>query len=125
MPYTVTYEDREGYLYAHIEGPESFEEASLFWESLRKEGAKRGYDAFLIVDEVAGVLDPTEVYTLSVNVALLFAGKRIAYVDPKNESFDANKYGESVVQSRHVTVRLFRTEPDAIKWLQRPSPAQS
>lgn len=119
MAYTIVYENRKGYLRAHISGPESFEEASRFWEGLQHEGAGRLYDTFLVVDEVSGVLTQDEIYTLSVNVALLFAGKTIAYVDPKNESFDANRYGESVVASRQVTVRLFRTEPDAVKWLEK------
>lgn len=131
MAYTVVHENRKGYLRAHISGPESFDDASAFWEELHREGAKRFCDAFLVVDEVSGVLSQDEIYTLSVNVALLFAGKTIAYVDPKNESYDANRYGESVVASRRVTVRLFRTEADAVKWIEKqasdrtPSPQKT
>jgi hypothetical protein len=66
---------------------------------------------------VTGVLEHDDVYWFSAKIATLFYGKIIAYVDPKEESYVANEYGESVVYGKGVNVQLFRNEYDAIAWL--------
>jgi hypothetical protein len=119
MSYKIEYEERTNYLYVHIAGPESYDEASRFWEELRKEADVRKHNRFLIVDEVTGVLEHDDVYWLSAKIATLFYGKIIAYVDPKEESYVANEYGEAVVYGKGVNVRLFRKKHDAIEWLNR------
>jgi hypothetical protein len=47
-PYTILYETRPDYLYAHMEGPESYDAAVNFWENLaikaRNESIKKNYD---------------------------------------------------------------------------------
>jgi hypothetical protein len=50
MTYTVRYEEREGYIYAHISGPESLENACQFFEELKKKSINHKIKAFLIVD---------------------------------------------------------------------------
>ena len=119
MSYKIKYEDRTSYLYVHIEGPESYDEASRFWEELRNEAELQKQDRFLIVDEVTGVLDLNDVYWLSAKIATLFYGKVIAYVDPKEESYVANEFGESVVSGKGVKVRLFKNEKEAVEWLHK------
>ena len=117
--YTVTYENRPGYLYVHMDGPESLEAAIRFWESLAFKAREEGIKAFLIVDEVVGQLEAMEIYKLSVAVADLFRGATIAYVDPKEDTFDANKFGEVVVRNRGVYATVFHSEAEAIEWLKR------
>jgi hypothetical protein len=118
MPYQVTYERRLGYLFVRMEGEESFAEAMRFWRDLSALAVAEGTTSFLIVDTVVGRLNIFEHFEISKLIASLFLGKRIAYVDPKDETFEANSFGETVVVNRGVTAKVFRTESDAHQWLQ-------
>ena len=115
--YTITYEDRHDYLYVHMEGPESISAAIQFWEDLSEKAEAEGLRAFLIVDEVTGKLSEMEIFELSVRISRLFPGAKIAYVDPKEETFELNKFGGLVVMNRGVLASVFRTEEEAVKWL--------
>jgi hypothetical protein len=118
VAYTLRYEYREGYMFVHMKGPESYDNALNFWKELRREGDLRKYSRFVIVDDVTGVLSRDLVYRLSVEIARIHMGNIIAYVDPKTETYDSNAFGETVVNGQGVTARLFKTEADAIFWLE-------
>jgi hypothetical protein len=117
VPYKVSYEDRGNYLFVHMEGPESYEEAMLFWKNLRIKAETEHLTNFLIVDEVTGVLNSVEVLSLSLNLGKMFIGATIAYVDPKKESFNANNYGGSIVRKCGVNAQVFVCESEAVTWL--------
>jgi hypothetical protein len=117
VAYKVRYKKREGYLFVRIEGPESYDDALRFWKDLQLEADAQDYTRFLIVDEVTGVLNTLQIHLLSTEIAKLHSGRTIAYVDPKEESYSANKYGETVVSTRGVNGRLFKNETDAMEWL--------
>ena len=117
MTYQTTYAKRNGYFSARIVGPESFQEAVRFWRDLAKTAAENGHSKFLVVDGVDGLLSTSEHYYLSLIVAELFAGKRIAYVALNEASYGGNKFGETVVVNRGVTAKVFRTEEEAVAWL--------
>jgi hypothetical protein len=117
--YALTYEDRQDYLYVHMEGPESLSAAIQFWEDLSDKAKDEGLKRFLIVDEVDGKLSQMEIFELSVRISCLFLGAKIAYVDPKDETFELNKFGGLVVLNRGVLARVFRTEKEAAVWLKR------
>lgn len=118
MAYILRYEYREGYMFVHMKGPESYENALNFWKDLRKEGDLRKYSRFVIVDEVTGVLPRDKVFRLSVEIARIHWGNAIAYVDPKVETYESNAFGETVVIGQGVTARLFKTEADAVRWIE-------
>jgi hypothetical protein len=117
MPYRLTYERRVGYLHVRMEGEESFEEAVRFWQALSDISIAEGITRFLIIDTVVGRLNTFQHFEISKLVASLFLGKRIAYVDPKEETFDANSFGETVIQNRGGIAKVFRLEDDARQWL--------
>jgi hypothetical protein len=119
VTYKVRYEEREGYLFAHIEGPESYEDALQFWKEIKLKADAEDQSSLMVVDEVTGVLSTIQVHLLSIEIAKLHSGRTIAYVDPKEESFSANKYGETVVSTRGVNGSVFNNETDAIKWIER------
>jgi hypothetical protein len=117
--YNTTYQIRPGFLHVHIAGSESFEAAVSFWKELAHKAQNEGHSAFLIVDEVEGKLDTNDIYELSLKVADLFLGATIAYIDPKEETFDANKFGEVVVRNRGVFATVFHNEAEGVEWLKR------
>ncbi len=122
--YAITYEDRHDYLYVHMEGPESLSAAILFWEDLSEKAKEEGLKTFLIVDEVTGQLSQMEIFELSIRISCLFLGAKIAYVDPKEETFELNKFGGLVVLNRGVLAMVFKAEKEAVAWLKgdRPFP---
>ena len=117
MAYKVTFEERTDYVYAHMEGPESYEEAVRFWVNLEKISQKNGFTKVLVVDEVTGRLNTIQIHNLSQKVAELFRGLKIAFVDPKEETYEDNKYGETVVYNRGAWAKVFRDEKEALDWL--------
>ena len=117
MSYKIIYTNKSGYLHVHISGPESFEAALHFWKELAGKAKAEQINRFLIVDEVSGQLTLLEHHNLSLIIARDFFGKIIAYIDPKTETFENNKFGEDVVYNRGVIAKVFRNEAEGIEWL--------
>jgi len=118
MAYNLEFEQKEGYLRILMEGPESYANALRFWEDLHKKSQSEDLNKFLIVDKVTGNLSTTEIFFLSEKIAELFLGKIVAYVDPKEETYNHNKFGETVVYKRGVIAKVFNSEHEAVEWLQ-------
>lgn len=117
MNYTITYENRADYIYVVIEGLECYKSAVEFWKNIKKKSDEEGRTKFLIVDRVSGQLKTIETHRLSVIVAELISGMKVAFVDPKDETFDSNAFGETVIANRGGGAKLFRTEREGLKWL--------
>ncbi len=118
--YTIKSEDRTDYHYVHISGPESFDAAVLFWEKLALDARQTSLKRILIEDRVDGRLSTLEIHMLSEIVSKRFSGVRVAFVDPKDETFEDNSFGETVVRNRAGVVRLFKTIESAERWLLNP-----
>lgn len=117
MGYDIRYEARLGYLFAHIEGPETYDNALDFWKDLRREAVTGNFSKLMVVDEVTGTLSTTQIFTLSTEIARLHTGAAIAFVDPKKETLEANRFGETVLANRGVNGRVFTNEEEAEEWL--------
>ena len=117
MAYNIIHKIKKGYLYTHISGPESFEAALQFWRDLAKKAQAEQIRRFLIIDEVTGQLSTIEHLEISLFIVKYFIGKKIAYIDPKTETFNNNKFGENVVYNRGVLARVFPAEAEGLEWL--------
>lgn len=117
MGYDIRYEKGRNYLFAHIEGHETYENALDFWKELQKEARERSFSRLMVVDEVTGTLNTTQIFTLSTEIARLHPDAVIAFVDPKKETLEANRFGETVLANRGITGRVFTDEGEAEKWL--------
>jgi len=115
--YKILYEYREGYLYVHISGPESLNAAVNFWKELKNKIKKHKVAKIMVVDEVTGRLNVINHYEISMLVGKLFTDKKIAFIDPKKETFDLNKYGETIVRDQGGYAQVFHNEEDGVKWL--------
>ena len=118
MPYRLVFEERDGYLYILMEGPESYESALLFWQDLYRKAREEEICHFLIEDRVVGRLTRTELFFVSEMVGKLFHNRVIAYLDPKETTYQDNQYGESIVNSRGGDATVFRAMEEAIRYLQ-------
>lgn len=118
MPYKTLFKDRGDYLFVSIEGDESYASALHFWEDLVGKKTRDGFRKIMIVDQVSGRLSTIELHKLSEMISSLFIGSRIAFVDPKEETFEDNKFGETVILNRGgQIVKLFQSEEAALEWL--------
>ena len=117
MSYKTRYEKRDGYLFARFEGQQSYEDAVRFWTDLLKGSDFRDYNRFLVIGEPIEELSLYEVQLLYTEIAKMSKGKAIAYVDPNDENFLVNSYGEKVVSKSERNARAFRNEKDALDWL--------
>lgn len=117
MAYQLSFEYRQGYLFIIMTGQESYDAAVQFWQDLSAKARAEQLTRFMIIDQVKGRLDTSEHFYISTLVARLFAGKVIAYVDPKAETFENNQFGETVVTNRGVVAKVFHTETEAEVWL--------
>jgi len=115
--YTIMSEDRPGYHYVHISGPESFDAAVLFWEKLALQARQASLKRILIEDLVTGRLSTLEIHRLSEIISRLFSGVKVAFLDSKKETFEDNKFGETVVRNRAGLIRLFSSMEEAELWL--------
>ncbi|MCF6239392.1 MAG: hypothetical protein L3J79_11405 [Candidatus Marinimicrobia bacterium] len=119
MTYRITYEVRESYLFVKLEGPESYASAIHFWETLAEKSKLEAINNILIKDEVQGRLTTIELHHLSELVSRLFRGKKIAYIDEKEATFEDNKFGETVILNRGGIVKLFKSEAEGQEWVTR------
>jgi hypothetical protein len=118
MAYQLTFEQRAGYLFVRMEGPECIDSALEFWQEMARIAETSGEKFFLILDMVIGRLNTVQLFQVSEAVARLMSGKVIAYVDPKEQTFADNQFGETVVRNRGGDAKVFTTESDAQEWLE-------
>ncbi len=75
------------------------------------------YTNILVLDNVNGRLSTLELYEIGEFISELFLGKKIAFVDPKEDTYADNKFGETVILNRGGRVVLFQSAVEAEKWL--------
>ena len=115
--YTINYKTYPEYLSATISGEESFEAASQFWQDLAVKVKAENISKILVLDQVSGRLNTVQLLEIGELITQLFRSIWIAFVDPKEETYADNQFGETVIQNRAGRVVLFRTVPDAQEWL--------
>lgn len=117
--YTLRFEQRQGYAYAHVRGEQDTVEISVaYWSEIASYCREHSVHSVLVVEEIkqrAAVLDIYEV--ASGLVALGFANIRIAFVDCNADELPMMQFAETVARNRGIDGRVFANEADAEAWL--------
>ena len=117
--YTLTFEQREEYLYAFVEGEEDNYDISLqFWKEIFVKARETGYTKILVeeaIEEPASMMDMFQVATELPQMGI--SGMKIAFVDRFFEHTDLNEFGELVAQNRGAYGRIFNDVDEGIDWL--------
>jgi hypothetical protein len=117
--YTLVFEQRDGYLYALVEGEhDCYEISRAYWQEVADEVARLGVKRVLIEENipVAGTL--ADAFQLGSEIPDMgFGTARIAFVDRYVEQNEINEFGELVAVNRGVNGKLFEDLQSAEQWL--------
>lgn len=117
--YDLTFETREGYLYAYVVGEhDSFEISAAYWGEIARELKEQQIDKVLIVEDIVEQSPVADIYNLSVQLLEMgFRGIKIAFVDRYSSHQDLNDFGVLVGANRGLLGQAFNDEAAAEKWL--------
>ena len=117
--YSLRFEDRGRYIFAHIKGDRgTLEIATAYWTEIAQEAIRTGLKRVLVIEEIPEMISIAEVHQLVTGLAdLPVKDVRIAFVDLYAEHSSLNDFGILVGENRGFTVRSFDTEETAEAWL--------
>lgn len=118
-PYSLTFEDRPGYLYAYVEGVEdSYRISNAYWREISGEIAARRIGKVLIDENITGNGTIADAFQFASEIPNMGFGRtRIAFVDRHLEQDDVNRFGELVALNRGVNCKVFNAIDEAVVWL--------
>lgn len=123
MSYELTFDYRDGYLFAQVVGPEDTLEISLaYWAEIAAECAVSGVRRLLVLEQLRSNSTQAD---MEENIKVLgqigFRNVRIAFVDPYEDAA-MMALGEARARQAGLTGRAFRSVEEAESWLMSASP---
>lgn len=116
-PYRLTFEPREGYLYAYVEGEEdSYDISRAFWLEIAAESKLLGLSDVLVDENIAENASMADVFQLVTEIPSMGFG-RVAFVDRYLDQNEVNAFGELVANNRGMNGKLFNDLAAAEEWL--------
>lgn len=117
--YTLRFEERPGYVRAHVRGERDTVEISLaYWTEIADYCHQHDVRAVLVIEELAERAAVLDIYEVASGlVALGFQNIRIAFVDRNMDELPMMQFGETVARNRGIDGRVFATEAEADAWL--------
>ena len=116
--YVLTWDERLGYLYAHLWSHQMT--AEIAFEYLREAAEKckeLGYDKLLIYRDVPVMLPDADLFEATTFFLKLMEGRRVAFVNPHAEIAEDMDYAVTIGTNRGANYRLFNNFEPAEKWL--------
>ena len=121
MSYSVTFEDKPGYLHARVTGSNSRENVLAYLNDVYTACVARNSRVVLIEEYLLGPSIPLSSVFQVVDARApqaRHAIKKIGYVDTNPEhDLTRMEFAEDVAVNRGVNMRLFPTVADAERWL--------
>jgi len=117
--YRLTFEQRDGYLYAYVEGEhDNYEISRAYWLEVADEVARTGAKRVLIDENIVEGASMAEVFRLASEIpAMGFGPTRIAFVDRYLEQNELNEFAALVAVNRGLNGRIFNDTTLAVEWL--------
>ncbi len=115
----LVFEDRSGYLYAEVSGPDdNFEISMAYWTAIAERCHLRGTKNLLVLERL-GRYKGERNMTLMIDsiIALGFKNIRVAYVDAFVEDLPIAEVGEILAMERGIAGRVFGSVQEAERWL--------
>jgi hypothetical protein len=118
-PYTIQFDYREKYLFAHVFGErDSLEVSLLFWKDIFDESEAKKYKRILVTEDFRNNISAIDMYILGEKM-IEMAPRNIsaAFVDSQIQQLEMNKFTETVIYNRGGRGKIFADIKDAEKWL--------
>jgi len=115
--YTLQFELRDDYLYAHLEGQDSFNASIEYWPRIAEEVRTRNLTKVLVHENLEDELSEGEVFELIMEVLPASTGIKVALFDEQQVNSDINELGELVARNRGADIRIFQSLENAENWL--------
>src|SRR5688572_8669949 len=118
-PYRVTFEERQKYLYSHIEADRTDRPLALeYWETIIEKCRELRTKRLLVYQDIAGGLSLTDTFAVAGEIAAMVPqGLKIAFVDPHIVHYETHEFGQLVASNRGLWAQVFTTLPEAENWL--------
>lgn len=117
--YTLTFEERDNYLYAKVEGDiDNYEVSSGYWREIAEKCKDLSTKRVLIVEDLPGDSSMAEVYLVAAELPNMgFHGIKVAFVDGHLDQQEVNQFGELVAINRGLYGKIFCDVSEAENWL--------
>ena len=120
-PYRLTFEQRDGYLYAYVEGEhDNYEISMAYWLEVVCEVVRTAAKRVLIDENIVESATMEEVFRLASELPTLgFGATYVAFVDRYLDQNEINSFAELVAVNRGLNGKIFNNEQQAIDWLMK------
>lgn len=117
--YSITFEERPRYLFAHIKGERgTFTIAHAYWSEIVQTTLETGLKKVLVIEDIPEAISIAEVHQLVSDFAdLPIKDIRFAFIDKYPQHKSLNDFGILVGANRGLTVKSFEDENEAEAWL--------
>ncbi len=120
MSYTLDFEDRGFYLFAHLTGKDSFEASMEYWYAIAAKTNQLGYSKVLVHENLTGHVSEAEIYDIMTSFKDAgFLGIQIAFYDENMADEEINDLGQLIVNNRGADVKIFGSLEEAQRWIER------
>lgn len=118
MHYTIDFDNRADYLFAHVRGQDSVANSLDYWTRLRAACEQYGQHKVLVIDELHNPPDQQDLYAVATTIPTLFLNYpvKIAYVAP-NETPEQRDLAVGITRKRGLEIKVFDREDEAMHWL--------
>lgn len=118
--YELKFEDRDGYLFAHVKSDEITPEAGLdYVRRIVEKSRESNCDRVLLIRDIPNMLPLREIYRTAHELQEMFGDKTLAIVNPHSTIYGKMNFLAQAFQSRGGRCEVFESVADAEKWLLR------
>jgi hypothetical protein len=118
-PYKITFERRDGYLYAYVHGKEdSYEISNAFWADIATYCKENCFSKVLVEEDFETDTSLLEKYELaSHGHEAGLTSIKIAFIDRHPDQMKGNLFAETVACNRGLFGKVFSNVEEAVNWL--------
>lgn len=119
-PYTLTFEDRGSYLFAHLKGHDSFEASLQYWQTICDKTIELGYTKLLVHEDMLGELSKGQMFDIVTHFTKpKYLGIQLAFYDANLGDETLNALGQLVATNRAARVEIFPSLEAAQRWIEQ------
>ena len=117
-PYVLTFEPREGYLFARIEAETINRKIALqYLNELAEKCAELKLDRIMLERMIPATMSNTDTFFVVGDLPQILGGRRLAVVNPLSSNEDSLDFSALVGANRGARYRVFQNAEDAEEWL--------